>query len=56
VSIAVEGASMCEDDPDDDAEFNKFSLRFLVIAVVLATFLTICGGPPDLFLFSLWPE
>ena len=43
-------------DDDDDIEFDKFSLKFLVIAIALATVLTICGGPPNLFLFGLWPD
>ena len=56
MSIVFEGASMNEDDPDDDIDFDKFSLRFLVVVVAIAIFITACGGPPDLFLFGLWPD
>ena len=41
---------------DDDIDFDNFSLRFFVVIVALATVLTLCGGPPDLFLFGLWPD
>ena len=56
MSIVSEGTSMSEDDPDDDTDFDKFSLRFFVVVIALATVLTLCGGPPDLFLFGLWPD
>ena len=56
MSIVSEGTGMSKDDPDDDTDFDKFSLRFFVVVIALATVLTLCGGPPDLFLFGLWPD